>query len=172
MIVSLTVRELALRLAELVNQGHGENVVAIDTHQPMLVGRVTNHVTVSNVVAGKDWNHGACLLWPSELLAPASTLSVLPEDVRIRPVDVERDEEGLWSHPAYPDGIESAEELNEWFAAHGLTYTTNYLLPPEGIETDDFAQWELRQPAGNGWFLWEIRLNQSDEPIAVWAHNL
>ncbi|AEY69649.1 hypothetical protein PEp14_00060 [Erwinia phage PEp14] len=157
--------------AELVNQGHGENLIAIDTHQPMLVGRAT-HVSVSNVVAGKDWNHGACLLWPSELLIPVSATVPMVDNSLITAAAVERDDEGLWSHPAYPEGIESAEELNEWFALHNLTYTTNYLLPPEGSDTDDYAQWELRQPAGNGWFLWEIRLNQSDEPIAVWAHNL
>ncbi|AXF51487.1 hypothetical protein PQA73_gp59 [Erwinia phage Pavtok] len=167
--MSLTVREMYLRLAQLVNEGHGENILAVDTHQPMLVGRAT-HTGVTNVVAGKDWNHGACLLWTTDLLVPHAT--VRPEADPTGPALVERDEDGFWTHPAHPEGLDGAE-LNEWFAMNGLTYTTNYLLPPEGAEdTNDYAQWELRQPAGNGWYLWDIRLNQSDEPIAVWAHNL
>lgn len=170
--MSLTVSQAALQLTELVRQGHGDALLSVDTHQPLFVGQRTC-VAITSIAVGRDWNHGSVLLWPAEVLTRLSANPPADEPEEIGPVEVDRDEDGFWTHPSHPEGL-SGVELTEWFTANGLTYTLNYLLPPEDEDKDstNFATWELRQPAGNGWFLWDIRMGADGEPLAVWAHKL
>lgn len=173
--MTMTIEKATQQLLALVEQGHGQAVLMIDAHQPGFVGQRTA-VAVSRIEVGRSWNHGAVLMWPADLMTRVSTVGLLEaENDDIGPVLVERDEAGFWTHPHHPEGLNGAE-LNEWFAANGLTYTTNYLIPPETDEhdgqPDHFAHWELRQPAGNGWFLWDIAVSVDGDAIAVWAHTI
>ncbi|MFH5029021.1 hypothetical protein ACHHZ2_12700 [Citrobacter freundii complex sp. 2024EL-00237] len=86
----------------------------------------------------------------------------------IRPVPVERDHIGRWSHPAsalQPDWDESTPpaEINDWFRSHGLEVKVVDLSDQDDVLfercMDDVAaveEWNPIPPEGEDWFLFSI----------------
>jgi hypothetical protein len=104
----------------------------------------------------------------------------MPEEaVLIQPMPVERDEIGLWTHPAWPkDGDEDAIPKS-WFADQGLEAFLVELESdgPEEIVGQWFEQglcdctaWTPSMPPGTGWFVFSIH-DTEDGPICVWVRH-
>lgn len=98
----------------------------------------------------------------------------------IQPVEVKRDENGLWTHPQYPyfGGREYIpdSEWQQWCTEHGITSKAVSFdgdAPDELTEKywDDFdtncSAWEPTKPADNAFLL---SIHDTEEgPIAVFA---
>jgi hypothetical protein len=102
-------------------------------------------------------------------------------DYSIRPVKVERDENGWWSHPGIPNFDEDAKSFGAWIKAVGLE-TTYKTLESEGedhpayvsyfaLEDPSFAAWTPTPPEGEGWFTFSIH-DTEDGPVWAWARPL
>ncbi|MFB5948416.1 hypothetical protein [Klebsiella pasteurii] len=86
----------------------------------------------------------------------------------IGPVDVERNEDGYWTHPAaalQPDWDEgtASTEIQEWYRAQGLEVEIvnledqDYDLQDQILEgTATLREWDPLPPDGGGWFLFCI----------------
>ena len=86
----------------------------------------------------------------------------------IGPVEVERGEDGYWTHPAaalQPDWDEgtSSAETQDWYLAHGLEVETvnledqDYDLQDRILEdAAELSEWDPLPPDGDGWFLFCI----------------
>ena len=92
----------------------------------------------------------------------------MPEEaVLIQALLVERDENGFWTHPAWPqDGDENAIQKG-WFAENGLEYCMvemEYDGQEELMEKwvneglCDCTAWDPSPAPGDGWFGWELAL--------------
>lgn len=134
-----TIAELAKVLALAVQNGHGE----LD-------------VTVS-------------FMLPSAINFTQPETSDQP--MEIKPVTVKRDDEGYWAHPAMPESWDIG--MGQWLKRRGFTFTITLLIEPVGwvsrnVVRDNISTFELRRPAGDKWFLWEINTNANGTPVAVW----
>ncbi|MEB0226308.1 hypothetical protein [Pseudomonas sp. 10S4] len=105
----------------------------------------------------------------------------MPEEtVLIQRLPVQRDDCGLWTHPAWPDDGEESAILKSWFAEHCLEFSLIELESdgPEEMVTEYFEQglvnctaWEPTMPPGNGWFIFSIH-DTDDGPICVWVRRV
>src|SRR5690625_3707915 len=96
----------------------------------------------------------------------ADTINMIKEFSEIR------DENGFWTHPAWPV---ADEELipNAWFAERGLEISIVEMDgdAPEEVAADYFergesscAEWEPTRPSGRGWFIFSIH-DTEDGPV-------
>lgn len=100
-------------------------------------------------------------------------------DYSIRPVKVERDENGWWSHPGIPNFDEDAKSFAAWVKAVGLEVKYKCLesYPEHPLYEAWFergecnaSSWEPEEPAGKGWFIFSIH-DTEDGPVWVWARR-
>ena len=82
---------------------------------------------------------------------------------------VARDENGLWSHPLYPDALPESE-VSRWLSLSGYHSSITYLLEPEVTRANasDLSMCRLRPPRGPHWFLFRISRNADGDGIALW----
>ena len=105
---------------------------------------------------------------------------VMPEEKQlIQPLQVERDECGFWTHPAWPDDGDECALPFSWFGDHGLEYCIVEMEndAPEGMmeawmgDRDyDCTPWQPSKPAGEGWFTFSIH-DTEDGPVCVWVRH-
>ncbi|ETF06915.1 hypothetical protein [Pseudomonas moraviensis] len=102
------------------------------------------------------------------------------ENVLILQLPVERDEDGFWTHPAWPSDGEEDAIPKSWFGDSGLELFIVDMESdgPEGLfETwadeglCDCSPWVPSAPAGEGWFIFSIH-DTEDGPICVWVRHL
>lgn len=134
----------------------------------------TTIAELANVLALAVKNgHGALDVTVNFTLPRVVIEPVIPDaPVEITPVPVKRDDMGYWKHPAMPPSWEEVP-MSSWLKRRGYTYTITLLIEPTGwvsrnIVRDNISAFELRRPAGKGWFLWEINVNADGTPVAVW----
>lgn len=132
---------------------------------------------LANVLALAVKNgHGALDVTVNLTLPRAALEPTSPETpVEIKRVPVNRDDEGYWSHPAVPPSLDAP--LGSWLKRRGFSYTITLLIEPAGwvsrnVVRDNISAFELRRPAGESWFLWEINVNADGTPVAVWVAPL
>lgn len=98
--------------------------------------------------------------------------------VKIEAVPVERDEDGLWTHPAWPISDDEFI-LKSWFTDHGLDVIMcefEYDAPEELVDRwfeqglCDCSSWEPSRPLGDGWFIFSIH-HAEDGPVCVWVRT-
>lgn len=103
----------------------------------------------------------------------------MSETATIERVEVLRDEDGYWTHPAYPES-EDEGIPKSWFTERGLELTLVEFEydAPEDIQTayyeggaPDVSKWEPSWPAGQGWFVFSIH-DTEDGPICVWVRPI
>lgn len=125
---------------------------------------------------------------PSPTPEPASNRSMRNQPFkRISKTDVNRDANGYWRHPDFPQFDESEhEEFKTWLATHRLTSRLVQFqeeLTAEGHCTadrskcgrcsSDDSQWEPPMPKGNGWFILGIwGSGVTGSPVCLWARYL
>lgn len=108
-------------------------------------------------------------------------VSEVQPDYSIRPVKVERNENGWWSHPGIPNFDEDFRSYDAWLKAVGIEVTYK-MLESEGDEHPvyvsyfeneeySFAAWESKPPEGEGWFTFSIH-DTEDGPAWVWARRI
>ncbi len=99
----------------------------------------------------------------------------------IQPVPVERDSDGFWTHPDYPEWDECTltETIDGWFQEQGIERSLVLFEDdaPEDL-TDawqatgeaDCAKWEPTVPKGGGWFVLSIHDTESG-PACIWVRR-
>jgi len=96
----------------------------------------------------------------------------------IKPLEVQRDQYGYWSHPdylAFCDGREfiSTEEFDQWMSDHGLKWKVNYrdedMLDPT-VDGCDISAWQPESPEGEGWFVGSIH-DTEDGAVCIWLRS-
>lgn len=102
---------------------------------------------------------------------------------RIEPVEVQRDQQGFWVHPDFPDfGETLGSQFTEWQQEQGIdcSFVSMEEDLPEGMierwETDgDYIQlvteWTPTPPASSDWFLLGI-WDTEDGPVALFARHI
>lgn len=93
----------------------------------------------------------------------------------IKPMEVQRDKYGYWTHPDYLsfcDGREfiPTDEFNQWMAEQGLDWTVVYRDEDEidpAIDGYDISTWQPEAPAGDGWFVGSIH-DSEDGVVCIW----
>jgi len=93
----------------------------------------------------------------------------------IKPLNVQRDQYGYWSHPDYLalcDGRESipTDEFNQWMESNGLEWQIEYRDEEEidpSIDGYDLSTWLPNAPAGDGWFVGSIH-DTDDGAVCIW----
>jgi len=82
----------------------------------------------------------------------------------IKPLEVQRDHYGYWSHPdylAFCDGREfiPTAEFDQWMSEHGLQWKVEYrdedMIDPT-VDGCDISGWQPERPEGEGWFVGSI----------------
>lgn len=98
----------------------------------------------------------------------------------IRPQSVERDKDGYWTHPGYPDHWDegtTSSEITAWFAAQGLEsqvvefeFDASDELQDMWMETGEpsCSLWSPTYPDGRGWFIFSIHDTERG-PVCVWV---
>lgn len=87
----------------------------------------------------------------------------------IAPAPVERNERGLWRHPAFPLFL-SAEDRRQWLKQRNLDAVGTYLVAPDdAAQPGDYSGYELAQP--DGYFLLAIEVNATG-PVAIWGRKI
>ncbi|MEN4606021.1 hypothetical protein [Pantoea agglomerans] len=93
----------------------------------------------------------------------------------IKPLEVQRDQYGYWSHPdylAFCDGREfiSTAEFNQWMSEHGLQWKVEYrdedMIDPT-VDGCDISAWQPESPEGEGWFVGSIH-DTEDGAVCIW----
>jgi hypothetical protein len=114
------------------------------------------------------------------LPAQAEQAEAVRADYSIRPVKVERDENGWWTHPAIPNFDDDHKSFAAWVKAVGLEtkYKCLESYPEHPLYDAWFehgecnaSSWEPEEPAGEGWFTFSIH-DTEDGPVWVWARAL
>lgn len=95
----------------------------------------------------------------------------------ITPLPIERDENGHWTHPGWPDDGEECAIPKGWFAEHGLElFIVDFESDaPEALSEAYFEQgnpdcsaWQPSTPPGEGWFVFSIH-DTEDGPVCIWV---
>ncbi|AHC83399.1 MULTISPECIES: hypothetical protein [Pseudomonas] len=105
----------------------------------------------------------------------------MPEEKQlIQPLQVERDEYGFWTHPAWPDDGDECALPFSWFGDQGLEYCVIEMendgpeeLNAEGLDAGgdyDCTPWQPSKPVGDGWFTFSIH-DTEDGPVCVWIRH-
>lgn len=101
-------------------------------------------------------------------IIPANCAVVAPEVV---PVEVVRDEYGFWRHPCFPVFFPSdPQSRSDWFTDNKLEGCGTFLVAPDesSVVSQYCADWEIKAPPGDKWFLLAIEGTNSG-PVAIWA---
>ncbi|AXH43556.1 hypothetical protein HOV55_gp38 [Erwinia phage vB_EhrS_59] len=93
----------------------------------------------------------------------------------IKPIEVQRDKYGYWTHPDYDafcDGREfiSTAEMDKWMEENGLEWRVEYRDEGEiGRQTDgyDISTWQPSGIKGDGWFVGSIH-DTEDGAVCIW----
>lgn len=99
----------------------------------------------------------------------------------IQPMEVTRDADGWWSHPAIPEFDEDYSAWKAWLVAQGLE-TQHAQLEDEDESHPSYiayfengeasvAEWHKDLPSGDGWFVLSIH-DTEDGPTWVWARRI
>lgn len=98
----------------------------------------------------------------------------------IRPQSVERDKDGYWTHPGYPDHWDegtTSSEITGWFSEQGLEsqvvefeFDASDELQDMWMETGEpsCSLWNPTYPDGRGWFIFSIHDTERG-PVCVWV---
>lgn len=101
----------------------------------------------------------------------------------IQAAPVQREEDGYWTHPAYPPFDEGqAVEAAAWFKAQQLETSIAYLeSEPEehpavvsywGDNGDsNISEWQPAHLEGDGWFVLSIHDTEDWGPVCVWVRH-
>jgi len=102
----------------------------------------------------------------------------------IQAVEVVRDIDGSWFHPAIPgDWCESTtlSEMEDWLASHGMECRFGYMCNEVDADAYDAyllgenqeleTMWQPKQPEGEGWFVLYISHCEDDGPICAWVRT-
>ncbi|MFK8256829.1 hypothetical protein ACFL9S_03485 [Erwinia sp. AnSW2-5] len=97
----------------------------------------------------------------------------------IKPIEVQRDQCGYWTHPdylAFCDGREfiAYAELNQWMESPCLQWYVTYRDEEEvdpDIDGFDLSSWEPEPPAGEGWFVGSIH-DTEDGSVCIWLRSV
>lgn len=98
---------------------------------------------------------------------------------RIEAATVERDENGYWTHPAWPP-FDEEYIPRSWFIDRGLEVATVDFHDevPEHVSDAYFddcdcncSGWEPSRPDGEGWFIFSIH-EYEDGPVCVWVRQV
>lgn len=110
----------------------------------------------------------------------APAISLLRFASTIRPHPVERDKDGYWTHPNYPDHWDegtTSSEITGWFAEQALESKVvefEFDAPDElqemWMETGEPScnLWNPTYPDGRGWFIFSIHDTERG-PVCVWV---
>lgn len=96
---------------------------------------------------------------------------------QIKPMEPQRDREGYWTHPDYPE-VETSAQFNAWLAVQGFECSTVMLDGDDGIGAEDAGEryaagdtdilaWQPSKPEGDGWFIASIH-DTEDGPVCAW----
>jgi hypothetical protein len=101
----------------------------------------------------------------------------------IKPLEVQRDEDGYWTHPDYfvpANGNEYGVpgEFSTWLRQHNLESFTLSLESDDAASEVaekyfdggfgcDISSWQPSKPEGNGWFVGSIH-DTEDGPYCIW----
>jgi len=98
---------------------------------------------------------------------------------QIKPMEPQRNREGYWTHPDYPD-TESTAQFDAWQSEQGLQCSVVMLDGDSGegskdaqhryFEEDDadILAWQPSKPEGEGWFIVSIH-DTEHGPVCVWV---
>lgn len=102
----------------------------------------------------------------------------MQENQLIQAVDIVRDKDGYWCHPAVPEDGDGAA-LRAWFEAHRFEVHVD-CLEYEAIDHPAYVEyfdndggvlaWEPAAPPGPGWFTLAI-YDSEDGPQWLWARR-
>lgn len=96
----------------------------------------------------------------------------------IIPVEVIRDEYGMFYHPQLPE-TDDEFILKSWFEDRNLEFTTVWFesdAPTNKVDSwfengeCDCSWWSPSKPAGDGWFVFGI-WDTEDGPVCVWVRD-
>lgn len=99
--------------------------------------------------------------------------------MQIEAVEVVRDENGHWTHPALPESDDEHIPLS-WFADHGLEVKVVQFEDDASQELvdayydngePDCSAWQPSAPAGEGWFIFSIHDTEGG-PICAWVRRI
>ena len=90
----------------------------------------------------------------------------------------QRNDIGLWTHPAYVKAFGGVDVLpagifGGWLDGNDLESKTVVFAPTDTgeISWDDVAAWEPEAPKGEGWFIGSIHESENEGVVCVWLRK-
>ena len=100
---------------------------------------------------------------------------------KIQPMEVQRDNDGWWTHPDMPE-VETSEQFNAWQEQQGFQLCIVMLDGDNGEGSEevyktyfdgavaDCSAWQPSKPDGDGWFIVSIH-DTEDGPVCLWVRH-
>lgn len=100
---------------------------------------------------------------------------------KIQPMEVQRDNDGWWTHPDMPE-VETSEQFNAWQEQQGFQLCIVMLDGDNGEGSEevyktyfdgavaDCSAWQPSKPDGDGWFIVSIH-DTEDGPACIWIRH-
>ncbi|KKF38478.1 hypothetical protein [Hafnia alvei] len=94
-------------------------------------------------------------------------------DNSIQPMEVNRDQDGSWTHHDYmrfcgAREFISATEFDVWTKSNNLEWAVDF--PDETLSGCHMSEWQPEIPDGEGWFVGSIH-DTEDGPVCVWLRH-
>lgn len=106
------------------------------------------------------------------------TLDYINAVENIEAVPPQRNEVGMWTHPAYLKAFGGVDVLpagifGGWLDGNDLESKTVVFAPTDTgeISWDDVAAWEPEAPEGEGWFIGSIHECEDEGVVCVWLRK-
>lgn len=107
-----------------------------------------------------------------------NTLDYIKAVEECRDVPVQRNEVGMWTHPAYLKAFGGCDSVpagmfNAWLQHLDLESKTVVFSPNDigEISWEDVAEWEPEAPEGQGWFIGSIHESEDYGVVCVWLRK-
>lgn len=107
-----------------------------------------------------------------------NTLDYIKAVEECRDVPVQRNEVGMWTHPAYLKAFGGCDSVpagmfNAWLQHLDLESKTVVFSPNDigEISWEDVAEWEPEAPDGQGWFIGSIHESEDYGVVCVWLRK-
>lgn len=128
-----------------------------------------------------DFHQGVQLQAIAQYLGLPEGISVLDYIKAVeecRAVPVQRNDLGLWTHPAYIKAFGGCDSVpagmfNAWLQHLDLESKTVVFSPNDigEISWEDVAEWEPEAPEGQGWFIGSIHESEDYGVVCVWLRK-